>query len=93
MLADLFFVLIRHRETDPQCALVRFHSFLFSRNERREVYGGGIFAKNDGDDVRRQTSACGGMVANGWKGCIQSDSIHTDKITPKPPQKNEQNIR
>ena len=23
----------------------------------------GIFAKNDGDDVRRQTSACGGMVA------------------------------
>ena len=46
-----------------QCVLLRFHSFLFSRNERREVYGVGIFAGNDGDDVRRQTSACGGMVA------------------------------
>ena len=57
-----FFALIRHRETDPQCVLVRFHSFLFSRNERREVYGMGIFAKNDGGDACRQTSSCGGMV-------------------------------
>ena len=58
MLAGLFLPLYDIEETDPQCVLVRFHSFLFSRNERREVYGE-IFAKNDGDDVRRQTSACG----------------------------------
>ena len=35
----------------------------------------------------------GGMVANERKGCIQSDSTNADEITPKPPQKNEQNIR
>lgn len=58
-----FFCFIRHGETDVQCVLVRFHSFLFSRNDRREVYGMEIFVKNDGDDVRRQTSSCGGKIA------------------------------
>ena len=60
---DLFLSLCGIEETDPQCVFIRFHSFWFSRNERREVYGVGTFAKKDIGDVRRQTSACGGMVA------------------------------
>lgn len=93
MLAGLFLSLYGIGKQIRNAFWFGFIRFCFRENERREVYGVGIFAKNDGDDVRRQTSSCGGMVANERKGCIQSDSTNADEITPKPPQKNEQNIR
>ena len=93
MLAGLFLSLHGIGKQMCNAFYFGFIRFCFHEMSGEPGDGGRTFAGKEVGGVCRHTSPCGGMVANKRKGCIQSDSIHTDKITPKPPQKNEQNIR
>ena len=70
-----------------------FIRFCFHEMSGEPGDGGRTFAGKEVGGVCRHTSPCGGMVAINGKDVFNQTIPHTDKITPKPPQKNEQNIR